>query len=124
MVNPKLVLTALSALTLSACVVAPYPRYRQGYVVQPAAAPIQQEGVDLAEADVAPPAPYAEVIPVAPFADAVWIGGYWGWQGGRHVWIGGRWDHGRVGYRWQPHTWVAIGGRWHVRGGFWARGRL
>ena len=56
--------------------------------------------------DVAPPAPYYETLPAPPFAGAVWINGYWGWRGGRHVWVGGRYEHGRPGYAWQPHRWV------------------
>jgi len=116
-------LTAAAAATLllSACVVAPYPRYAQqppvayGPVGEPMQAPI-------AVAEVPPPAPYAEVIPVIPFAGAVWIGGYWGWQGNRHVWIGGNWAAPRPGYVWNPHRWVPVaGGRWHLMGGGWAR---
>jgi hypothetical protein len=121
MVNLKLAVLTLSALTLSACVVAPYPRYRQAYVAQPVAVDPQNEV--LAETDVAPPPPQVEVIPVAPFVGAVWIGGYWGWQGGRHVWYGGRWEHPRAGYIWHPHAWVAVGGHWRLRAGYWGRGR-
>ena len=107
----KLVWVALSALALSACVVAPYPRYavaNQGYYEGPAV-------------DVAPPAPYAEVVPVIPFPGALWIGGYWGWNGGRHNWVPGRWDRPRAGYSWQPHIWLNIGGYWRQRGGHWRR---
>ena len=52
--------------------------------------------------DVAPPAPYAEVVPVGPFPGAVWIGGYWGWAGGRHNWVAGPLGAGRPGYAWRP----------------------
>ena len=107
----KLVLVALSALALSACVVAPYPRYAvadQGYYEGPAV-------------DVAPPAPYVEVVPLIPFPGAIWIGGYWGWNGGRHQWVPGRWDRPRVGYSWRPHAWLQIGGQWRLRGGGWVR---
>ncbi|MCK7498558.1 MAG: hypothetical protein MZW92_53975 [Comamonadaceae bacterium] len=55
--------------------------------------------------DGAPPAPYAEVIPVIPFAGAVWLGGYWGWRGGRHHWVSGHWTHPRPGHYWRPHRW-------------------
>ena len=106
----KLALVALSALALSACVVAPYPRY--------AAADAGYEGPAV---DVAPPAPYVEVVPVIPFAGAVWLGGYWGWHSGRHHWVQGRWDRPRAGYAWRSHAWVQFGGRWHQRGGGWHR---
>ena len=101
--NLKVMGLALSALALSACVVAPYPRYAaQAYPAYPANPTYDEE---IAVANVAPPPPYAEVIPVIPFAGAIWLGGYWGWSGGRHVWVGGRWDHPRPGYGWAPHRW-------------------
>ena len=71
--------------------------------------------------DVAPPSPYVEVVPAIPFAGAIWIGGYWGWNGGRHQWSPGRWDRGRPGYNWRPHSWVQQGGRWHQHDGGWTR---
>jgi hypothetical protein len=101
-------LWAAAVLSLSACVVAPYYPYQStGY------------GEAVAVADVPPPAPYAEVVPVAPFLGAVWLGGYWGWGGGRHHWVPGRWDRPRAGYYWQPHRWQPIGGRWQLSGGGW-----
>ena len=107
----KLVLAALSALALSACVVAPYPRY----------AVAAEPGYEGPVVDVAPPSPYVEVVPVIPFAGALWIGGYWGWFGGRHQWVPGRWERPRAGFAWQPHAWVQINGRWHLHGGGWVR---
>jgi hypothetical protein len=108
----KVVLVALSALTLSACVVAPYPPPPRQvvYAEQP-----------IAVADIPPPAPYQEVITPVPFAGAVWIGGYWGWAGGRHQWVPGRWEAPRPGYAWAPHRWVPVNGRWHLTGGAWVR---
>ena len=118
-VRTRLALIALSALSLSACVVAPYP-YRHPYATPVYSAPPPHDAVVVI--DVAPPAPYVEVVPVIPYAGAVWIGGYWGWSGGRHVWTGGYWDHPRAGYRYQPHAWVQVGGRWQLHGGAWVRG--
>ena len=106
----------LSAASLTACVVAPYPR-RVVYN-EPATGPYDQQTVVV---DVAPPAPYVEVVPVIPYPGAIWIGGYWGWNGGRHHWEPGRWDRGRPGYNWRPHAWVNQGGRWHLHGGGWVR---
>ena len=127
MLRPTLLLVfAATSALLSACVVAPYPHravYAQPAPAYPAPAPGYDEEAPMAEAPMAPPAPYAEVIPVIPFAGAVWIGGYWGWNAGRHVWVGGRWEHPRAGYIWEPHRWVAVGGRWHLRGGGWRRAR-
>ena len=131
---PKLnlvVVAALSAFTLSACVVAPYPG--RGVYAQPVPAygqpvPAYSQPVPAGYADsvvvidVAPPAPYVEVVPVIPYAGAIWIGGYWGWNGGRHQWVPGRWDRPRPGYSYHPHAWVQQGGRWHLHGGGWVRG--
>ncbi len=103
---------AVTALALSACVVAPYPRYGAAYPAYDA---------EIAVANVPPPTPYAEVVPVVPFAGAIWLGGYWGWSGGRHQWVPGRWDRPRPGYGWAPHRWEPRGGQWHLHGGGWVR---
>ncbi|HWH85007.1 MAG TPA: hypothetical protein VNU71_22510 [Burkholderiaceae bacterium] len=127
MIQTRLLIVPLSALLLSACVVAPYPA-RPVVYSQPIPAyrqPVPQYGeadpADEAVVDIAPPAPYVEVVPAIPFAGAVWIGGYWGWAGGRHQWHPGRWERPRPGYSWRAHSWVNQGGRWHLHGGGWAR---
>lgn len=98
---------AVVALSLSACVVTPYP------------------GPDVygnAVVNVPPPAPYPEVVPVVPYPGAIWINGYWGWHQGRHHWVPGRYMQPRPGYRWEPHRWhQGPRGGWHQRGGRWAR---
>jgi len=111
MSGPRFLIVPLVALALSACIVAPYPRQQAYY----------GDGSQGVLVDVAPPAPYVEVIPIMPFAGALWIGGYWGWGGGRHQWTPGRWEHERPGYGWRPHAWVQQGGRWQQRGGDWER---
>jgi hypothetical protein len=109
----KTLALAVTALALSACVIAPYPRYG-GYANG-------AYDADIAVANVPPPAPYAEIVPVIPFAGAVWLSGHWGWSGGRHQWESGRWDRGRPGYGWSPNRWEQRGGQWHLRGGGWRR---
>ncbi len=103
----------LATALVAGCVVVPAPR---PVMVRPA--PGYDEGVMV---DTAPPAPYAEVVPLAPFAGAVWIGGYWGWSGGRHHWVGGRWEQPRPGYGWRAHAWHQDGGRWRLHEGGWVR---
>ena len=120
MLRIKLAAAALVALSLSACVVAPYPARRVVYSepVPAGAAPVPTQEVVV---DYAPPPPQVEVVPAIPFPGAIWIGGYWGWGGGRHVWVPGRWDHPRPGYVYRPHAWVNQGGRWHLHAGGWVR---
>lgn len=99
-----LLAVALGA-ALAGCVVAPArPVYADGPVVA-----------------VAPPPPQGEIVGVAPVAGQIWIGGYWGWNGGRHVWVPGRWDAPRPGYGWHPHAWVREGGGWRQQPGYWRR---
>ena len=123
MFQTRLLIVPLAAVSMTACVVAPYPAHRVVYA-QPVPAYSQQPEVayqDEVVVDMAPPAPYVEVVPAIPFAGAVWIGGYWGWRGGRHAWVGGRWEQPRPGYGWRPHAWVQQGGRWHLHAGGWVR---
>ena len=106
----------VSALLLSACVVAPYP---QRVYAQPAPAPAPYYNQDVVVVDAPPPAPYVEVVPAVPYPGAIWIGGYWGWSSGRHHWVPGRWEAPRPGYSYRGHAWVQDGGRWHLRAGGW-----
>ena len=106
----RFILPALSALLLSACVVAPYGPAYHTYYDEPG--PVTE---------VQPPPSQVEVVPVVPFAGAIWLGGYWGWGGGRYHWVPGRWDRPRAGFIWAPHIWVPFQGRWQLRGG-WRRG--
>jgi hypothetical protein len=97
--------TASAVLMLSllgACVVAPAPG---PYV------------------EMAPPPPRVEVVGVAPAPGYFWIGGFWGWEGGRHVWHEGRWEAPRAGYHWAPHAWVREGGGWRQHEGHWESDR-
>ena len=70
---------------------------------------------------VPPPAPQTEVVGPAPYGDAVYINGYWGWEGGRHIWHGGHYVHGRPGYVYEPHRWEPRGGRYVQVPGRWRR---
>lgn len=100
-----LLAAAISSLTLAGCVVVP-----------PASQPYYGQQVM-----VAPPSPRVEVIGVAPYPGYIWIGGYWGWRGGRHDWVPGRWEAPRHGHRWVPHRWEKSGSHWREQGGRWER---
>lgn len=101
----KLALSALPALLLAGCVVAPADYgYREPAVIA-----------------VPPPAPRVEYVGPPPVVGQVWIGGYWNWVGNRHEWVPGRWEAPRPGYRWVPHRWEGRGERWQQHGGHWER---
>ena len=82
------------------------------YVYDPGPAPAQEVIVQQA-----PPEPIVEVRPATPFGGAVWIPGYWQWNGFRHVWVGGHWSAPRAGWVWEPHHWQPT-----PRGYVWVRG--
>jgi hypothetical protein len=65
-----------------------------------------------------PPPPQSEVMEASPGPDYVWVGGYWGFEGGGRVWVRGRWDR-------PPHvhaTWVAPRWERHGHGYVFVRG--
>jgi hypothetical protein len=49
---------------------------------------------DVVSANVAPPA-LCRAHSRGTFVGSVWIGGFWDWEGGRHVWRPGHYEHGR-----------------------------
>jgi hypothetical protein len=110
LVSPaRAVALVLATAALGACVVQPVgyrPAYAGGAYVT-----------------VAPPPPQVEVVGVAPVPGYIWIGGYWGWNGGRHEWVPGRWEAPRPGYRYEPHHWEREGGGWRLHEGHWAEDR-
>src|SRR4051812_15762496 len=78
---------------------------KDGYWDELASAPMtaaaqQQQEISTTEP---PPPPQREIIVERPSPMHVWVGGYWGWRGGRHVWIAGRWEAPpRNGSVWVP----------------------
>jgi hypothetical protein len=66
-----------------------------------------------------PPADIVEVRPATPFGGAVWLPGYWNWNGYHHVWVGGHWSAPRAGWVWEPHRWERGPGGWHMNHGHW-----
>lgn len=71
--------------------------------------------------EVAPPAVRLEVVPVAPPPHFFWVGGYWGWYGGRHVWHGGYWERERPGWVYERPHWARMERRWRFAPGHWHR---
>jgi hypothetical protein len=68
---------------------------------------------------IAPPAVRFEARPVAPSPNHVWVSGYWGWAGGKHVWQAGRWIPPRPGHVWVDAHWANEGGQWVFTEGHW-----
>jgi YmgG-like glycine-zipper protein/YXWGXW repeat-containing protein len=68
----------------------------------------------------APPAPLAESIPASPSPNAIWIPGYWDYNGAGYSWIGGHWEiapalaHQYVAPHWEDRsgTFVFVRGYW------------
>lgn len=68
-----------------------------------------------------PPPIINEVRAPIPYGGAVWIPGYWHWNGYNHVWVGGHYSAPRVGYRWEPDHWVQGPTGWYRVGGRWVQ---
>ncbi|MCH8126231.1 YXWGXW repeat-containing protein [candidate division KSB1 bacterium] len=62
----------------------------------------------------APPAKRADVRPARPFAKAVWIAGFWRWNGNKYVWLKSKWVKPQKGFKWVPGHWKnsSRGYRW------------
>ena len=73
------------------------------------------------QVDVAPPAPIVEARSAPPFAGAIWIPGYWHWNGHQHVWLAGRWSAPRQGWVWEPAHWQGHGHHHRFVPGHWRR---
>jgi hypothetical protein len=70
-----------------------------------------------------PPANIDEMPPEEkPEGDAVWIPGYWGWDGERnnYLWVSGCWRVKPPGKDWVPGYWREQGEQWQWVAGFWA----
>jgi hypothetical protein len=68
-----------------------------------------------------PPPVINEVRVAAPYAGAVWIPGYWHWNGYSHVWVAGHYSAPRVGWHWEPDRWVQGPSGWYRVAGHWAQ---
>ena len=110
----RLVLALASTSLLGACIMVPVGRRYGG-----------GREVDAYDDDdvvtMAPPPPQADMVVMAPGPGYFWIGGHWGWFGGRHAWIGGRWEAHRPGWRWSPFAWQRHRHGWRANPGRWNR---
>jgi hypothetical protein len=56
------------------------------------------------------PAPVAEMVTAPPTPNAVWIPGYWAYNGASYLWVGGRWEVP------PPHSRAYVAPYWAPRG--------
>jgi hypothetical protein len=85
----------------------------------PMAAPAPQPPQEIVTTEPPPP-PQRELIYERPSPMHVWIGGYWGWRGGRHVWIAGHWQTPpKSDAVWVAPRWEFRGGRYVLVEGYW-----
>lgn len=61
------------------------------------------------------------VRPPAPRHRAVWVDGYWTWNGRDYVWTEGHWERERHGHRWRQARWEDRHGTWVLVPGGWVR---
>jgi hypothetical protein len=84
---------------------------------------VPQADIDAAQtttAPVAPPAPQAEPVPVAPTTVAVWIAGFWQWDGAAWVWVPGSWQlRPSARATWRPPSWRPSGATFVLVPGAW-----
>jgi hypothetical protein len=66
------------------------------------------------------PPPPADVITVQPTPSAIWIAGYYGFDGYHYYWVAGHWEipPPNYGYFVRPH-WVYRGGSYIYIRGYW-----
>ncbi len=74
---------------------------------------------DEVASEQAPPRIIVERRPRPPFRGAVWINGYWDWDGSHHAWVAGRWSARPARSVWTPDRWRRARGDGHDRRSRW-----
>jgi hypothetical protein len=65
-------------------------------------------------------APAPDVVQAPPSPDAVWVPGYWDWNGYQYNWIAGYWTMPPVGFRvYVRGVWIRRGGGYFYRRPYW-----
>ena len=109
-----LIATVGSLIVVSGCAVVPRRRRVKTVVVAKPSA-----SIDVVYVQNAPPKPLVETRPERPGKEAVWMPGYWRWNGHKYVWVSGRWEAKPRGRVWmpghwekKPRGWVWVPGQW------------
>lgn len=98
----RLLVVALSASLLGACVSVPPEPYVETIIVAPPPLRVEHPGYP-------------------PYAGYVWTTGYWSWGGQHYAWVPGRWVAPRPGHVWVAPRWVQEGRYWRMHDGRWER---
>ncbi len=103
---------------------ATYKIKTSGVLVRPATPPAPPEPPKIMAPaqpiEVAPPPPIIEVVPPVRVG-FIWVRGYWGWEGHRHLWLPGHWVAENPGYVWRPERWHHRERGWHFEEGRWEK---
>lgn len=105
----RLLLLAIGATALSGCWYHSHYRHGPPY-----------DAADVVYIRLTPPPPRKMRPPPRPHPQAVWIDGYWRWDGARYQWNDGRWElHPPPGRVWSPGQWIHTSRGWHWMPGRW-----
>jgi hypothetical protein len=73
-------------------------------------------------APVPPPPAIEEHHGLAPGPGNIWIAGFWGYEGGRHVWHAGHWDKPpAANFHYVEPRWDRKGSQYAFREGHWQK---
>lgn len=66
-----------------------------------------------------PPKSIMETPPPRPHASAIWISGFWKWNGEKYIWANGYWDTNPQGKEWVSGRWEKTRNGWLWKPGYW-----
>ncbi len=84
----------------------------------------RSENLEVRYATIAPPRRHRERRTERPDADAVWVAGYWDWQGAQWAWVPGRWDHPENRGAWVQPRYMREGDGYRYEPGHWSSQRV
>ncbi|MEK7397718.1 MAG: hypothetical protein AAB116_12375 [Candidatus Poribacteria bacterium] len=67
----------------------------------------------------APPKAIAETPSAKPNTSAIWVSGFWKWNGKKYVWVNGYWDTNPLGKEWVSGKWQKTRNGWLREPGYW-----
>ncbi len=67
----------------------------------------------------APPKAVAEKPSQQPNSSAIWVSGFWKWNGKKYIWVNGYWDTNPQGKEWVSGRWQKTPNGWLWKSGYW-----